>query len=44
MRVVPFGMEDITRLAVAAAVPLLPFGLTMFSLDGLAMEIVKMLF
>jgi len=44
MRAVPFGMEDITRLAVATAVPLLPLGLTVFSLEELAMRIVKILF
>jgi hypothetical protein len=44
MRVVPFGLEDIGRLAAAAAVPLLPLGLTVFSLEELVMRIVKILF
>jgi hypothetical protein len=44
MRVVPFGLEDIGRLAAATAVPLLPLGLTVFSLEELVMRIVKILF
>lgn len=44
MRAVPFGLEDITRLAAATAVPLLPLGLTVFSLEELVMRIVKILF
>jgi hypothetical protein len=39
MRVVPFGTDDITRLAAATAAPLLPLLLTMFSVA----EIVRML-
>src|SRR5262249_18955423 len=31
MRTVPFGLEDITRLAATTAAPLLPLGLTIFS-------------
>jgi hypothetical protein len=44
MRAVPFGLEDIGRLAAATAVPLLPLGLTVFSLEELVMRIVKILF
>ncbi len=43
MRAVPFGLEDIARLAAATAVPLLPLGLTVFSLEELVMRIVKIL-
>jgi hypothetical protein len=41
---VPFGMEDVTRLAAATAAPLLPLGLTVFSLEELVMRVVKILF
>jgi hypothetical protein len=44
MRAVPFGLQDIGRLAAATAVPLLPLGLTVFSLEELVMRIVKILF
>ncbi|MGA3315303.1 MAG: hypothetical protein ABSC64_02560 [Candidatus Korobacteraceae bacterium] len=44
MRAVPFGLEDIGRLAAATAAPLLPLGLTVFSLEELVMRIVKILF
>ena len=44
MRIVPFGLQDITRLAAATAVPLLPLGLTVFSLEELVMRIFKILF
>jgi hypothetical protein len=44
MRPVPFGLKDIGRLAAATAVPLLPLGLTVFSLEELVMRIVKILF
>ena len=44
MRPVPFGLQDIGRLAAATAVPLLPLGLTVFSLEELVMRIVKILF
>ncbi len=39
MRVVPFGLEDITRLAAATAAPLLPLGLTIFSLEELIVRL-----
>jgi hypothetical protein len=44
MRSVPFGLEDITRLAAATAVPLLPLLLTIFSLEELIMRIIKTVF
>jgi hypothetical protein len=44
MRAVPFGLEDMGRLAAATAAPLLPLGLTVFSLEELVMRIVKILF
>ena len=44
MRVVPFGLQDITRLALATAVPLLPLALTVFSLEELVMRLLKIVF
>jgi hypothetical protein len=44
MRVVPFGLKDLIRLAAAAAIPLLPLTLTIFSLDELVGRILKVLF
>ncbi len=44
MRPIPFDLQDIARLAAATAVPLLPLGLTVFSLEELVMRIVKILF
>jgi len=44
MRTVPFGLEDITRLAVATAAPLLPLLLTIFSPEELIMRIIKTVF
>ena len=44
MRIVPFGLEDITRLAAATAAPLLPLGLTIFSLEELILRLVKIVF
>ena len=44
MRVVPFGLQDITRLAAATALPLLPLGLTMFSLEELVLRLLKIVF
>jgi len=43
MGVVPFGLQDITRLAVTTAVPLLPLGLTIFSLEELAVRLLKII-
>ena len=44
MRPVPFGLEDITRLAAATAAPLVPLLLTIFSPEELIMRIVKVVF
>ena len=44
MRVVPFGLKDITRLAAATAAPLLPFALTIISLEELVTRLIKILF
>lgn len=44
MRVVPFGMKDAIRLAMAAAVPLLPLMLTIFSLEQLLTQVLKIVF
>ena len=44
MNTVPFGLQDITRLAVTTAIPLLPLGLTVFSLEELVMRLLKIVF
>jgi len=44
MRSVPFGLEDITRLAAATAAPLLPLLLTIFSPEELTLRIIKTVF
>jgi hypothetical protein len=44
MRFVPFGLEDITRLAAATAAPFLPLLLTILPLDELIMRIIKAVF
>jgi hypothetical protein len=44
MRPVPFGLDDITRLAAATAAPLLPLLLTIFSPEELFMRIIKVVF
>ncbi len=44
MRVVPFGMKDVARLAAATAAPLIPLGLTIFSLEELVTRLIKILF
>jgi hypothetical protein len=44
MRIVPFALEDITILAVATAVPLLPVMLTIFSPEELLVRLLKILF
>ncbi len=41
MRAVPFGLEDISRLAAATAAPLLPLLLTIFSPEELLMRVLK---
>jgi hypothetical protein len=44
MRPVPFGLEDIARLAAATAAPLLPLLLTVFSPEELILRIIKVVF
>ena len=43
MRLVPFGVKDVTRLVAVTAVPLLPLTLTIFSLDELVTRLVTVL-
>ena len=44
MRSVPFGLQDITRMAAVTAAPFLPLLLTVFSLEELVMRIIKVVF
>ncbi len=44
MRAVPFGLDDIARLAAATAAPLAPLLLTIFSPEELIMRLVKIVF
>jgi len=44
MRPVPFGLQDIARLAAATAAPLVPLLLTIFSPEELIMRIIKVVF
>ena len=44
MRPVPFGLDDVARLAAATAAPLVPLLLTIFSLEELFIRIIKVLF
>jgi hypothetical protein len=44
MNVVPFGLQDISRLVVVTALPLLPLTLTIFSLEELVMRLLKVVF
>jgi hypothetical protein len=44
MRVTPFGIRDIARLAVATAAPLIPLVLTTFSVDELLTRLFKVVF
>jgi hypothetical protein len=44
MRSVPFGLEDISRLAAATAAPLIPLLLTVFSPEELIMRVIKVVF
>ena len=44
MRLVPFGMVEITRLAAATALPLLPLALTVVPLDELMGRLIKIMF
>jgi len=43
MRVVPFGRDDVIRLVVTTAVPLLPLALTVFPLQELVTRLIKLL-
>ena len=43
MRVVPFGMRDVARLAIATAAPLAPLTLTIFSFEELVTQLFKVL-
>jgi hypothetical protein len=44
MRAVPFGLDNMARLAVATAAPLAPVLLTIFSPEELIMRLVKIVF
>jgi len=44
MRVVPFDLKDVSRLALATAIPLSPLLLTIFSLEELIMRVVQVVF
>ena len=44
MRTVPFGLQDISRLAAATAAPLVPLLLTIWSPEELVMRILKVVF
>jgi hypothetical protein len=44
MRPVPFGLDDISRLAAATAAPLVPLMLTILSPEELIMRIIKVIF
>ena len=44
MRPVPFGLEDMTRLTIATAAPLVPLGLTIFSFEELLTRVIKIIF
>ena len=43
MRIVPFGIKDITRLAAVTAAPLIPLTLTIFSLEEVVSRLLKIL-
>jgi hypothetical protein len=44
MRSIPFGLEDISRLAAVTAAPFLPLLLTIWSPEELIMQIIKVVF
>ena len=44
MRTVPFGLQDISRLAIATAAPLSPLLLTIFSFEELIIRLFKVVF
>jgi hypothetical protein len=44
MRMVPFGLTEIGALAAVTVAPLLPFALTLFSVDQLVDHVFKIIF
>ena len=44
MRIVPFGLQDVSRLAFAATAPLTPLLLTIFSFEELIVRAIKVVF
>jgi hypothetical protein len=44
MKPVPFGVDEITRLAVVTAVPMFPLLLTIFSVEELVTRVIRVLF
>lgn len=44
MRIVPFGLQDISRLAIATAAPMVPLLLTIWPLEELLTRIIKVVF
>lgn len=44
MRIVPFSLQDISRMAIATAIPLVPLLLTIFSFEELFTRLIKVLF
>jgi hypothetical protein len=44
MRVVPFGLQDLSRLAIATVIPLAPLLLTVFSFEELVTRVIKVVF
>jgi len=44
MRLVPFGLDDISWLAAATAAPLLPLALLIFSVEELLTRLIKVMF
>lgn len=44
MRMVPFSLKDVARLAAVTAAPLLPLGLMIFSVEELVARLIKILF
>ena len=44
MRIVPFGLQDITRLAAVTAAPLLPLALIIYSPEQLLTQLIKIIF
>ena len=44
MRIVPFGLQDISRLAIATAAPMVPLLLTIWSPEELVTRVIKVVF